>query len=78
MITVKMTPAQVQADPIQKLYDNGSYIIEATHIGYDDTTAHLTFFVMDKTGKDMGQSYEYSEAKAFADTLSELDRQLAA
>ena len=78
MITKPMTAREVEVSPTQVLYNNGSYLVEATYIAQDDTTAAMTFFIDDLTGKNISSCHDYNEAKRFADELANLDASLAA
>lgn len=78
MTTIAMTKEECDASGIQRLYDNGAYVVEACYEMQDHTSATLVFFVDDASGKNIAQSSEYNEAKRLADEMAKLETLIAA
>ena len=70
MTVQAMNQEQVNEFGIQRLFDNGAFVVEACAEVIDAGTAKIVFFVDDITGKNVAQASNFSEARKIAKRMT--------
>tara|TARA_R110000765_G_scaffold123640_1_gene220629 strand:- start:593 stop:826 length:234 start_codon:yes stop_codon:yes gene_type:complete len=70
MTTQAMNQEQVNAFGIQRLFDNGAFVVEACAEVIDAGTAKIVFFIDDMTGKNIAQASDFREARKIAKRMT--------
>jgi hypothetical protein len=77
MTTQAMNQEQVNAFGIQRLFDNGAFVVEACAEVIDAGTAKIVFFIDDITGKNVAQACDFRAARKIAKRMT-VDAAIAA